>query len=171
LSSPSKKQKMKIASEEENTSMNNLQSSNGLVPVSVKPSQVRLLQQTGASGASTSTAGLELVGLKGKHRPNTSYIYCPEAQQVMALNNTNNNTDTGSYHGFPENIALLIPSSVLNATLASMNGGDNEGSAAGWDSSLLEVTCQVLNLHVWSPVAPSSNSNNHNHHYQPTSQS
>jgi hypothetical protein len=63
-------------------------------------------------------------------RPDTSYIYCSEAQQVHPASAAVGNT--------PQNIALLIPSSVLNATLDSR-----------LDKSLLEVTCQVLNLHLW----------------------
>jgi len=59
-------------------------------------------------------------------RPNTSYIYCSQAQQVTV-------TSTSSA---PETIALLIPSNVLNST-------------ASLDPSLLEVSCQVLNYYVW----------------------
>jgi len=68
-------------------------------------------------------------------RPNTAYIYCSEAQQVQST--TNGNT-ANSNSGYPENIALLIPSSVLNAT-----------SDPRFDASLLEVSCHVLNMHFW----------------------
>jgi len=60
-------------------------------------------------------------------RPNTAYIYCPSAQQVVPAN-----------RGNPETIALLIPSNVLNASLENR-----------LDTSLLEVSCSVLNLHMW----------------------
>jgi len=62
-------------------------------------------------------------------RPNTSYIYCSEAQQM---------TSTVVTSSAPESIALLIPANLLNATLSPE-----------FDSSLLEVSCQVLNLHMW----------------------
>lgn len=69
-----------------------------------------------------------------KARPNTAYIYCPTAEHLVHTERT------------PETIALLIPSSVLNATV--------EGRL---DTSLLEVSCSVLNLHMW----PMNNSNAH----------
>jgi len=61
-------------------------------------------------------------------RPNTSYIYCPEAQHFAPTTTTAAGSDT---------IAFLIPSSILNA-----NGGRV-------DTSLLEVSCQVLNYYMW----------------------
>jgi len=61
--------------------------------------------------------------------PGTSYIYCPEAQHVTHITSNNQRPD-------PKVIALLIPSSVLYGE--------------GIDNSLLEVSCSVLNLNLWS---------------------
>jgi len=60
-----------------------------------------------------------------RHRPNTSYIFCSEAQHISSSSQN-------------ENIALLIPASVLNAT-----------SDPQFDTSMLEVSCQVLNVQLW----------------------
>jgi len=74
---------------------------------------------------------VEVIQTHSLSRPDTSYIYCSEAQQVHSTSSLGNSRD-------PQNIALLIPSSVLNTPLDH-----------GIDNSLLEVTCQVLNLHLW----------------------
>jgi len=83
---------------------------------------------------------IEVLQTHSLSRPDTSYIYCSEAQQVHS-------TSIGSTRN-PQNIALLIPSSVLNSTLDSRI-----------DNSLLEVTCQVLNLHLW-PLTSTNMANN-----------
>eukprot|EP01114_Cavostelium_apophysatum_P004938 TRINITY_DN1541_c0_g1_i1.p1 TRINITY_DN1541_c0_g1~~TRINITY_DN1541_c0_g1_i1.p1 ORF type:complete len:514 (-),score=122.51 TRINITY_DN1541_c0_g1_i1:238-1779(-) len=109
----SRKRKMKIADETESRlSLPDSQPKSdwGLVPI-----DDGLLRNTTRSSGQLSA------------QENTAYIYCSEAQQVRALRSST-----------PENIALLIPSSVLNATLDP-----------AFDSSLLEVSCQVLNLHLW----------------------
>jgi len=64
--------------------------------------------------------------------PNANYIYCPEAHYVAPA--------TASSDG-PEIVALLLPASVLNGTLY--------GDHPNLGNSLLEVSCQVLNLHMW----------------------
>jgi len=66
-----------------------------------------------------------------RRNPNASYIYCPEALHVAPATSG----------GGPEIVALLLPASVLNGTLF--------GNQPNLDSSMLEVTCQVLNLHMW----------------------
>jgi len=106
----SRKRKMKIAYEES-------ESEAGLVPVSS-------MHSSGLSSLNRAESPGNITG-----RPNTSYIYCSEAQQVRAIPSSSSQ---------PEHIALLIPSSVLNATLDPR-----------FDTSLLEVSCQVLNLHLW----------------------
>jgi len=74
------------------------------------------------------------IGYSEAERPNTSYIYCSEAQQLHSTVQPSQ-----SHLNIPENIALLIPSSVLlNSTLDPQ-----------FDTSLLEISCQILNLHVW----------------------
>jgi len=60
-----------------------------------------------------------------RDKPNTSYIYCSEAQHIAPAITTT-----------PETIALLIPSNLLNMT-------------NGIDPSLLEVSCQVLSYYLW----------------------
>lgn len=105
---PSKRNKMKIADEEESTK--------SLVPVGSGQLPLKNNELV------TQAAGLS--------RPDTRYIFCPQAQQVTVT--------SGHPSGQPETIALLIPSSVLNATQ------DNT-----IDTSLLEVSCSVLNLHIW----------------------
>jgi hypothetical protein len=68
-------------------------------------------------------------------RDNTSYVYCPEAQHFSSRMQP----DQGG------NIALLIPSSLLNSTTGQL------------DTSLLEVSCQVLSYYVWPmPSSPSN---------------
>jgi len=69
-----------------------------------------------------------------RRNPNASYIYCPEAHHLAPATSTNSG---------PEMIALLLPASVLNG---SIHGNLN------LDSSLLEVSCQILNLHMWPLV-------------------
>jgi len=64
--------------------------------------------------------------------PNANYIYCPEAHYISPA--------SASSDG-PEIVALLLPASVLNGTLY--------GNQNNLDSSLLEVSCQILNLHMW----------------------
>lgn len=64
--------------------------------------------------------------------PNTSYIYCPEAHHILPAT-----AGSGS-----EVVALLIPASVLN-------GSTVLGNHPGTESALLEVSCSVLNLHMW----------------------
>ncbi len=59
--------------------------------------------------------------------PNANYFYCPEAHYVSPA--------TASSEG-PEIVALLLPASVLNGTL--------RGDHPNLDSSLLEISCQVL---------------------------
>eukprot|EP01118_Nematostelium_gracile_P004200 TRINITY_DN1492_c0_g2_i1.p1 TRINITY_DN1492_c0_g2~~TRINITY_DN1492_c0_g2_i1.p1 ORF type:complete len:274 (-),score=56.00 TRINITY_DN1492_c0_g2_i1:61-882(-) len=71
----------------------------------------------------------ELIGTHVLSHPDTNYIYCSQAQQVHSTQ-----TNPGQS---PQNIALLIPSHVLNSTEGRMN------------NSMLEVTCQVLNLHFF----------------------
>jgi len=144
----SKKRKMKISDELEERPLNineAFHKSVELVPISQSESSVRLTESSaGSAKGQISTARFasasddaELViqssGLaKTVPRPNTSYIYCSEAQRVTPIASSVNPQT-------PENIALLIPSSVLNATQDPQ-----------FDRSLLEVSCQVLNLHVWS---------------------
>jgi len=70
--------------------------------------------------------------------PNTAYIFCPEAQQVSVQRTSDNEKTSSSSNAFPDHIALLIPSSVLNSS-----------SDSRIDSSLLEVSCQVMNMHLW----------------------
>jgi len=67
-----------------------------------------------------------------RRNPNASYIYCPEAVHVAPSISSSES---------PEIVALLLPASVLNGTLF--------GNMANLDSSMLEVSCQVLNLHMW----------------------
>lgn len=62
--------------------------------------------------------------------PRTAYIYCSEAQQLS----------TFPLQAGPDHVALLIPSNVLNATDV--------------DPSLLEVSCRVVNFHVWPISRP-----------------
>jgi hypothetical protein len=61
-----------------------------------------------------------------RRNPNASYIYCPEAHHLAPA--TTNNAG-------PEMIALLLPASVLNGSLQGL---------PNLDSSLLEVSCQIL---------------------------
>jgi len=63
--------------------------------------------------------------------PNASYIYCPEAHHVAPAT-----SNSGS-----EIVALLIPASVFNGSAIFGN--------QPLDSLLLEVSCSVLNLHMW----------------------
>jgi len=67
-------------------------------------------------------------------KANGSYVFCSEAQQV-----------TNSYEGSQRVadsplITFLLPADVLNGTLP-LHSGD--------DSSLLEVSCQVLNISIF----------------------
>jgi len=71
-----------------------------------------------------------------RQRPQTSYIYCPEAQHIIPASQTED--------GQPSVIALLVPSDILNIT------------APGEPPSLTEVTCQVLEMNVL-PIYPVSN--------------
>jgi len=73
--------------------------------------------------------------------PNASYIYCSEARYVAPAI-----TSSG-----PEVVALLIPASMLN--------GSSLSHLPGFDNSLLEVSCSVLNLHMW----PMPNATNTHH--------
>jgi len=86
---------------------------------------------------------VEVLQTHSLSRPDTSYIYCSEAQQVHSTTSS-----LGSARD-PQNIALLIPSSVLNATLDPR-----------MDKSLLEVSCQVLNLHLWPMTSVANNTMN-----------
>lgn len=61
-----------------------------------------------------------------RDKPNTSYIYCSEAQHIAPAVTSST----------PETVALLIPSNLLNMT-------------NGIDPSLLEVSCQVLSYYLW----------------------
>lgn len=79
-----------------------------------------------------------------KETNNTSYIYCPQAQEVRPA--------AGGQD--PDVVALLVPSSIFNRTLLA-----NHEFAV--DSSLLEVSCQVLNLRLW-PLESHSASNSTN---------
>jgi len=72
-----------------------------------------------------------------RQRPQTSYIYCPEAQHIIPASRTDED-------GHPGVVALLIPSDILNIT------------APGEPPSLTEVTCQVLEMNVL-PIYPVSN--------------
>lgn len=80
---------------------------------------------------------------------NTSYIYCPQAQQLTPSSSSANRTPGE----FPEVVALLIPSSFLNGTLLPNN------QQAQVDSSLLEISCHVLSLNVW-PMPNLTNNEN-----------
>jgi len=84
---------------------------------------------------STSNRTAEVVqSFQMRDKPNTSYIYCSEAQHVAPVSD-------------PQNIALLIPANVLNATARGLP----------IDTSLLEVTCQVMNYYIWpAGVAPAT---------------
>jgi len=86
---------------------------------------------------------VEVLQTHSLSRPDTSYIYCSEAQQVHSTTSSLGNARD------PQNIALLIPSSVLNATLDPR-----------MDKSLLEVSCQVLNLHLWPMTSVANNTMN-----------
>ncbi len=99
-----RKKRMKIADEEDG----------GLVVH--KPSSAAEIGRATSSAASR----MKDDELAFRGDPNTSYIYCSQAQQVTV-------TTTSSA---PETIALLIPSNVLNST-------------ANMDPSLLEISCQV----------------------------
>jgi hypothetical protein len=66
-----------------------------------------------------------------QRNPASSYIYCPEAHHIAPSVTTS---------GSSEMIALLIPASVLNSTLVGNNT---------LDTSLLEISCSILNLHMW----------------------
>jgi len=66
-----------------------------------------------------------------RRNPNAAYIYCPEAHHLAPLVSTSG----------PEMVALLLPASVLNGTLYR--------TQPNIESSLLEVSCQILNLHMW----------------------
>jgi len=104
------------------------ESTKELVPVEQQPNNIRLVKNN----------SVEVIQSYSLSRPDTSYIYCSEAQQVHSTASLDATRD-------PQNIALLIPSSVLNATLDPR-----------MDNSLLEVTCQVLNLHLW-PMSSMAN--------------
>jgi len=71
-----------------------------------------------------------------RQRPQTSYIYCPEAQHIISASQTED--------GQPSVVALLIPSDILNIT------------APGEPPSLTEVTCQVLEMNIL-PIYPVTN--------------
>ncbi len=91
-------------------------------------------------------------------KDNTAYLYCPQQPQVVFHANSensnaksrgihnNNKTSQNSNHEsqVPENIALLIPSSILT------------GDSSQIDPSMLEVNCQVLSYYSWPIVAPSN---------------
>jgi len=62
----------------------------------------------------------------------TSYIYCSDAQEIIVAQG---NSDE------PPTIALLLPAGVLNSTLIPV---EHES-----DNTMIEVSCQVLNIHVW----------------------
>jgi len=134
-----KKQKMKIADGKTSHPHDN---DSGLVPVSVKGDQIRL-QSNGEVA----------------HKQDTSYIYCAEAQHITPVN-TSISGETRFYNnqnrigGFPENIALLIPSSLLNTSFTDSNH-NSETHPGG----ILEVSCQVLNLHLWPAPSQQGNQN------------
>jgi hypothetical protein len=76
-------------------------------------------------------------------RDNTAYVYCPDAQQLTSPRVKNPSK--------PENIALLIPSSIFHSSLNK-----------GLDPSLLEVSCQVMSYYSWPTIpstVPSTNNN------------
>jgi Ni,Fe-hydrogenase III component G len=106
-----KRRKVKISDEETRAT------AKGLVPLNNK-------QETGL----ISSANTEVLMNARERDPNTAFIYCSEAQQIMVSPNATE----------PSNIALLIPTRVLNASL------DRQ-----YDHSLLEVTCNVLTLHMF----------------------
>lgn len=117
----SKKQKMVISDEKEEKIPKEL------IPMQVKPNQLHHHM------INTSQVAFRNTRVPARfNRPNTSYIFCLEAQHVIPTSNEQQNNN----EGFPENIALLIPSNILNHTLNEL------------DPSLLEVTCQVLNFHI-----------------------
>jgi len=105
-----------------------------LVPVHTNHNHIRYVKNN----------SVEVLQTHAITRPDTNYIYCSEAQQVHSTTSVGNGRE-------PQNIALLIPSSVLNATL-------DPGSRM--DNSLLEVTCQVLNLHLWPMTSVANNTMN-----------
>jgi len=72
-----------------------------------------------------------------RQRPQTSYIYCPEAQHIIPAS-------IRTEDGHPGVVALLVPSDILNIT------------EPGQQSSLTEITCQVLEMNVL-PVYPVAN--------------
>jgi len=72
----------------------------------------------------------------------STYLYCPQAQRLTPWS-TNPNIGASS-----ERVALLIPTSVLNATARGLP----------LDASLLEVSCQVLNYYIWPAVSSSDSS-------------
>lgn len=88
-------------------------------------------ESMGLVPASTSSITIPTSDVILQRNPSASYIYCPEAHHI-APSITNS--------GASEMIALLIPASVLNSTLVGNNT---------LDTSLLEISCSVLNLHMW----------------------
>jgi len=132
-----KKKKMKI-SEEPESGLVDLPDNNNGKELSVVPLDGRYMKDTNnlqLASLSTSNRTAEVVqSFQMRDKPNTSYIYCSEAQHVAPVSD-------------PQNIALLIPANVLNATARGLP----------IDTSLLEVTCQVMNYYIWpAGVAPAT---------------
>ena len=72
--------------------------------------------------------------------PENSFIYCPDAHQVY---NPSASSEPIVQSG-PPVITVLMPSSALNGTIPDM-----EYFLDDPENSLLEVTCQILNITVY----------------------
>lgn len=97
----------------------------GLVPIRITPahSENEALSTEVKMDAESSLA----------RKPPTSYIYCPQPAEIVVSANV---SDTHQ----PSTVSLLLPSGVLNGTIFNENN-ENDG--------LVEISCQVLNIHVW----------------------
>lgn len=102
---------------------------------------------TTASEEENTTQPVVIPNTNFRPKDNTAYFYCPQAHQLSPVARA-----AATSKPNPENIALLIPSSIFQT---SMN--------QGLDPSLLEVSCQVMSYFSWptipaTPVTPSPNS-------------
>jgi len=75
---------------------------------------------------------LEITKKRLSSMDRTNFLYCPNPEHIQ----TNKDSDQ---------IALLLPTRMLNNT----NFVDMFRQNPGFDSSLLEVSCSVMNIHMW----------------------
>jgi len=125
--------------------------------------QRRTKMRISSEGSESSKSLVPVVEVSGSSRlvlngnthirsASSHYIYCPEAQQITSGSSSTTQQQQQQQQqqhsgGMPEMIALLIPGSMLNTSDSQLN------------SSLMEVSCQVLNLHMW-PMPPAGNVTN-----------